>query len=674
MCSRGEAAPACENIPSSHFGLKILSQDIDTRINAQSRPASMRFYFTLVTFFTLAPLGAHAQVAAARLTASQDFHINWEVKNRFRLFRNEADFLQQVAVSRGDGVLAAEQRLAKETDGYGWAKDVVGHLCVDLSGDLIETCERDGIRENYLVPQDHRIGVKLAGPIPPGAVCDWTFQDDEKPINRSSAPCDREIDLRVTYGRTTDATVDIALSDGTTQRVGTEIAVRDILIAGMGDSVAAGEGNPDRAIALEGGFCFRRLLVGQTTQYFRPSRAGFAGDRSCAAGPNTAAARDWARHGARWMSPGCHRSLYGYQVRTALALAIEQPHIAVTLIPLACTGAQIEKGMFNSQLTDDCPWVVGIDTCSGVSPPQLDELKDILAKVRRQRPQRTLDLMLLTTGANDVSFATLLANVIVDSPRERFVFKEGGALASVEVSQKELDDTLPKDFARLRAALKPLMGGDLSRVVFVSYGNPAMQSATQACQGTRDGFDVHPGFAADGARLHAVAEFVETKFLPKLKILATCEGNQTCRDPRTERMVFVDSHQGAFDRHGFCVRAPGDPKFDRACFSTTGDSFVTNLTTAADDPMACALPASDYRPYASRARWIRTVNDSYFTAMTYPVGMPAMLKPSDIHDAVWGVLSAVFGGALHPTAEGYAAMADAALPAVRQILGLSAMP
>src|SRR6202035_2029097 len=122
-----EAAPACENIPSSHFGLKILSQDIDTRINAQSRPASMRFYFTLVTFFALAPLGAHAQfaAAAAHITGSQNFHINWEVKNRFRLFRNEADFLQQVAASRGDGVLAAEQRLAKETDGDGWAKDVV---------------------------------------------------------------------------------------------------------------------------------------------------------------------------------------------------------------------------------------------------------------------------------------------------------------------------------------------------------------------------------------------------------------------------------------------------------------------------------------------------------------------------------------------------------------------
>jgi hypothetical protein len=60
--------------------------------------------------------------------------------------------------------------------------------------------------------------------------------------------------------------------------------------------------------------------------------------------------------------------------------------------------------------------------------------------------------------------------------------------------------------------------------------------------------------------------------------------------------------------------------------------------------------------------------------MTYPEGMPEILKPSDIHDALWGVLSAVYGGAVHPTAEGYAAMADAALPAVRGVLGLQAPP
>jgi hypothetical protein len=38
------------------------------------------------------------------------------------------------------------------------------------------------------------------------------------------------------------------------------------------------------------------------------------------------------------------------------------------------------------------------------------------------------------------------------------------------------------------------------------------------------------------------------------------------------------------------------------------------------------------------------------------------------------VLSAVYGGAIHPTAEGHAAMADAALPAMRALLQLPQPP
>jgi hypothetical protein len=37
-------------------------------------------------------------------------------------------------------------------------------------------------------------------------------------------------------------------------------------------------------------------------------------------------------------------------------------------------------------------------------------------------------------------------------------------------------------------------------------------------------------------------------------------------------------------------------------------------------------------------------------------------------------MSAVYGGAFHPSAEGQAAMADAALPAAREVLELTAPP
>ena len=58
--------------------------------------------------------------------------------------------------------------------------------------------------------------------------------------------------------------------------------------------------------------------------------------------------------------------------------------------------------------------------------------------------------------------------------------------------------------------------------------------------------------------------------------------------------------------------------------------------------------------------------------MTYPRGLSSTMQPSNIHDATWGALSAVYGGAFHPSAEGHAAMADAALPAARAVLGLKA--
>jgi len=125
----------------------------------------MRLAIIIAVLITFAPLDA----AFAQLSNTGNFHIVWEVKNRFRLFRNEADFLRQVAASRGDGVLAAEDRLERDSVGLGWAKDVVDKLCIDASGDLLRTCQRDGEKEDYLEPHDHPIGVAISGDVFPRA-------------------------------------------------------------------------------------------------------------------------------------------------------------------------------------------------------------------------------------------------------------------------------------------------------------------------------------------------------------------------------------------------------------------------------------------------------------------------------------------------------------------------
>lgn len=615
-------------------------------------------------------LTALAHPAAAQNAADAPLQISWEVKNRFRLFREERDFQLHVEAARDRSVLAAEDALELQSDGRGWARNMVNRLCIDLQGRVSEPCTRDNVKESYLTPLEHAIVARLAGAVPVGATCAWSFDDGDGP-RQSTFDCAEPVNLRVRYGRPTVASVEVSSGETAPQKLSTEIRVRDILIAGLGDSIASGEGNPDRAIALaEEGFCFRYYFSSATAQYYRPSRAGYKGGRACEA-PDSL--QNWQRGAALWLNAACHRSLYSYQTRTALALAVQYPHIAVTYLPLACTGATIADGLFGSQRARECPPNKSSATCQVGVNGQLAELREALTAARRRQPDRQLDLVLLSIGANDIYFSGLVADVIVDSATERTLFRRTGVLASVDDSRAALARELPQGFAKLREALKPLLGGDLSHVIYTSYANPALTNGGAPCPGGRAGFDIHPSFNAEPQRLATVTGFVQNEFLPQLKALATCQSGVICRDPAADRMSFVESHQAAFADHGFCARAETDPEFDRACFSPKGESFDPDIVNSASQPMLCGRSAGEYRAYLPRARWIRDANDSYFAAMTYPQGLPSSMQPSDIHDATWGVLSAVYGGAVHPSAEGHAAMADAVLPAAAGVLELNAV-
>ncbi|MDP1867537.1 MAG: hypothetical protein Q8L13_14520 [Bradyrhizobium sp.] len=623
----------------------------------------------------LGALPAAAQVPLAPPAAVQNapdaaMQISWEVRNRFRLFREERDFLLHTDGGRGRSVLATEQALALQSDGRGWARNAVNRLCIDLLGRVSEPCNRDGVKESYLTPTEHPVTLRLTGQVPVGATCAWTLDDGDGP-RQSTFDCAEPVNFRARYGRPTVATVDVSSGPDAPLRVTTEIAVRDIFIAGLGDSIASGEGNPDRAVALaDEGFCFRSYLGMAYTQYYRPSRAGYKGGRACEA-PDSL--QVWQRQSALWLNSACHRSLYSYQTRTALALAAQYPHIAVTYLPLACTGATIADGLFGTQQARECPPTKSGANCSGKVNAQLSELREALTAAKRRQPDRRLDLVLLSIGANDINFSGLVADVIVDNATERALFRRSGVIGSVDDSRSAMTRDLPRGFAKLREALKPLVG-DMSRVLYVSYANPTLAADGGPCAGGPAGFDIHPSFNAEPQRLANVSNYVQNEFLPALKSLALCQGGILCRDPAADRMTFVDAHQPAFAGHGFCARAPTDPVFDQACFSPKGESFDPDIVTAASQPMLCGRSAGEYRAYLPRARWIRDANDSYFAAMTYPGGLPASSQPTDIHDATWGVLSAVYGGAVHPSAEGHAAMADAAVPAAAAVLQLDAEP
>src|SRR3978361_1713629 len=89
-----------------------------------------------------------SQWAEAQGAPDTSMQISWEVRNRFRLFREERDFKLHTDTERGRGVLASEQALELQSDGRGWARNTGTRLCIDLSGRVNEPCPRDGVKES----------------------------------------------------------------------------------------------------------------------------------------------------------------------------------------------------------------------------------------------------------------------------------------------------------------------------------------------------------------------------------------------------------------------------------------------------------------------------------------------------------------------------------------------
>ena len=163
------------------------------------------------------------------------------------------------------------------------------------------------------------------------------------------------------------------------------------------------------------------------------------------------------------MNAACHRSLYGYQMRTALALAVESPHLAVTFLPLACTGATIELGILAASAPANVRRRGTGASCPGSVRGQLAELEGLMARRKNSAPTAASISLLLTVGANDILFSGLVANISSSKVPTARCSSGGGALASVEDATKVAERDLPGNFAKLRARIKPLVGGNLAR-------------------------------------------------------------------------------------------------------------------------------------------------------------------------------------------------------------------
>ena len=119
--------------------------------------------------------------------------------------------------------------------------------------------------------------------------CEWRVGD--APVQ--TAPCDGTVTASLPYPSGADISVAVAGE----QPIALKAKVRDLLIVGMGDSFASGEGNPDMPA---------EFSEAQRHNNLYPRRKN-----------------NDASGSAQWTDELCHRSLYGHQLRAALQIAIE---------------------------------------------------------------------------------------------------------------------------------------------------------------------------------------------------------------------------------------------------------------------------------------------------------------------------------------------------------------
>ncbi|MGO9319453.1 MAG: SGNH/GDSL hydrolase family protein [Solirubrobacteraceae bacterium] len=243
----------------------------------------------------------------------------------------------------------------------------------------------------------------------PEASYEWSV--DGVPIAPTRAGCTFSSDA---FPRLGEYTVEVRAGIGGQQLEGREkITVEDWLIVSLGDSVASGEGVPERP------------------------RSGF--------------------EPARWEDKRCHRSAYAGPAVAARRLAERSSRISITFVRLACSGATISSGLLGGY--------GGITGGSGLPllPPQVTVLDEI---AERREPHAVL----ISIGANDVGFSDVVISCATHRHRGS-CFR--GPLGDEVTSRLK---ALPGLYAQLGECLKGLSSRAYLTEYFDPTGNASGQA------------------------------------------------------------------------------------------------------------------------------------------------------------------------------------------------------
>ena len=393
----------------------------------------MRMKSVALTALTLGALAALSGGEANAQKANSKF--TWTLTNRFRLLRDgdEQKFGQdfshyQVAAHKGQFDLDPRKFQ------YGFA-----HL-TDRPYRTYwnpQTAQYD--IQNYVSLQMRPAKLSYAG----GTQCRWTVNG--APV--SSTKC-KGADASLQLGQN-QATVSV---DGGSP-VPLTMRVEDYFAVVIGDSTASGEGNPE-------------VPVNYDIRQDRDSAGRI-------------------RHilPAQWLDERCHRSMISAPLIALYHISQKRTDRSVTVVDYACSGAEINNGIMDD--ADSRPYQ-GRETpdqlnhffeTEGVKPsyfPKLwlpAQITQADGAIKALGGKREPDLVILTTGANDIDFTTVLTKLLKDCPDDKCL---------TDQTAKDLQNKIAAFGERYARLHKRVMDWHPKQVLMTGYMDPTHGSDGKA--------------------------------------------------------------------------------------------------------------------------------------------------------------------------------------------------
>lgn len=295
------------------------------------------------------------------------------------------------------------------------------------------------LSESYIFPTSHSVEVSLTNPV--DGQCLFRYQSHTEK-QACSEPFKFEAITQFGEG---DPTLKIELiSIG--QTLTETILVKDRLILGLGDSFASGEGNPDNpAVVSASG---TQQLANENSNIYTTGRWMKHEEK-------------WLEKDAQWLDKQCHRSFFSQHIMAALKLASSNPHETVTVVPLACSGAEILDGILipqekppgggdhvkESQVNFAVKHLCRNGSVRSVTKAFYRGYTGQSNRALKRQPMyrcdgelRKPDAILLSIGGNDVGFAPSLTWATVPSG-----YRNPAGLLAVKLTHKVVKPVCPKD-------------------------------------------------------------------------------------------------------------------------------------------------------------------------------------------------------------------------------------